>query len=566
MGSRKKVFYLTVVFGVIGSINTVLILSLFGLLVDRFSKVARHEGSVSGVLVVLGYLLAAYFLNAILSFLQERGSNIFRHAAHIQARAISYEHLERLPATFFDKNRPGAVMQRANNAVGRFINWLASFSNNGIYTIAIPVFSLIPIFYFSPLIGIVVLIGLSCSITVQVLKTSKRQPLQRVADAAWEDFFGVFGEIVANIQTARTSFPLKRVRKLYDRALAGHFDPLGEKVKIEEKYNFLLYTLEGITIVTALVLATKLGLDGEIGVTAFVAILGLVRSSVNTMRSVGNLYDGYTSSLIEAERYLMFLDEPVDDLDATDAEDIKTINTIEFKDVTFDYPDGKADALNKVSFSVSLGENIAIVGKSGSGKTTVTKLIQRFYAPNSGLILINGKNIGSFTQESLRAATGSVMQEVVLFHTTIRENINFVKPGLTDGDLWSALRMANADGFVKELADGLDTVIGERGVRLSGGQRQRIAIARAVIKDPSFVLLDEATSALDSVSEKHVQAGLTKLLNGRTAITIAHRLSTISHADKIIVMDKGKIVEQGTFEELKKAKGTFADLLTHQQL
>jgi ATP-binding cassette subfamily B protein len=217
-----------------------------------------------------------------------------------------------------------------------------------------------------------------------------------------------------------------------------------------------------------------------------------------------------------------------------------------------------------LTLHIKPGERIGLAGHSGGGKTTLTKLILRFADVTKGAIAIDGQNIADVSQDSLRSAIAYVPQEPYLFHRSLRENIAYARPDATDDEVMLAVKRANAYEFIKNLPDGLDTIVGERGVKLSGGQRQRIAIARAILKDAPILILDEATSALDSESEKLIQNALTKLMKGRTSIVVAHRLSTIAQLDRIIVLENGSIAEQGSHSELLQHKGIYATLWAHQ--
>jgi ATP-binding cassette subfamily B protein len=238
---------------------------------------------------------------------------------------------------------------------------------------------------------------------------------------------------------------------------------------------------------------------------------------------------------------------------------------IEFREVVFVH-DGAEDALfDGLSISIKAGEKVGLVGHSGSGKTTFTRLLLRFSDIDGGEVLIDGQNIAQITQNDLRRAIAYVPQEPLLFHRTIRENIAYGKPDASAEEIETAARQANAHDFIVGLPIGYETLVGERGVKLSGGQRQRVAIARAILKDAPILVLDEATSSLDSESEALIQDALWKLMEGRTAIVVAHRLSTIQHMDRIVVLDNGVIIEQGSHHELLKRKnGTYAKLWQRQ--
>lgn len=281
----------------------------------------------------------------------------------------------------------------------------------------------------------------------------------------------------------------------------------------------------------------------------FIFITGLVAGSIGGLAAqMGSI----NRSLGVIENVMEILDQKTEDISLEKLPDTKKINgNITFKNVNFRYPSRQdVEVLGGVNFEVKSGQTVALVGSSGSGKSTIAALIQRFYDPTSGAILFDEKNAFDYTLQELRSQMAYVPQEVILFGGTIKENIAYGKPEATDDEIKNAAAKANALGFIESFPDGFNTVVGERGIQLSGGQRQRIAIARAVLRNPTVLLLDEATSALDSESEQLVQSALDNLMLGRTSLVIAHRLSTIRNADLIVVLEKGKVVESGTHQEL----------------
>ena len=323
----------------------------------------------------------------------------------------------------------------------------------------------------------------------------------------------------------------------------------------------------GITAVAIiLVFGGSLVMKGSLNAAGFIAFIAAFSQITRPVRAFIDQFANINQGVAAGERLFAVLDSENDIKDAPDAEEFKGINDkIEFRDVHFSYDDTR-EIIHGVSFEVRKGETVALVGPSGGGKSTLSELMERFYDANSGDILFDGKSIRSFKQESLRAAMSLVSQETVLFNDTIRNNIALGRMDATDEEIIEACKVANAHNFISESPDGYDTNIGDRGTKLSGGQRQRLSIARAVLKNPEFLILDEATSALDTESEKLVQDALTKLLKGRTSIVIAHRLSTIMNADRIFVIDEGRIVEEGKHEDLLAQGGVYAKLVELQNV
>ena len=324
--------------------------------------------------------------------------------------------------------------------------------------------------------------------------------------------------------------------------------------------EFLGISAVGVILVFGGWLVFKDALSPE-GFIAFIAMFSQITRPVRTFI---DQFSNINQGIAAGERIFSIIDAQSEIQDKPGAIELDGLkDKIEFRDIHFSY-DGSREVIEGISFEIKRGETVALVGPSGGGKSTLSELIPRFYDVKAGDILIDGVSVRDYTQDSLRAHMSVVAQDTVLFNDTIEGNIAMGKAGATHDEIVEAARIANADCFIQEAPEGYQTNIGDRGVKLSGGQRQRLSIARAVLKNPEILILDEATSALDTESEKLVQDALNKLLVGRTSVVIAHRLSTIHNADKIIVVDHGRVAEQGTHTELLAKGGIYAKLIELQ--
>ncbi|MBQ3027256.1 MAG: ABC transporter ATP-binding protein [Alistipes sp.] len=323
----------------------------------------------------------------------------------------------------------------------------------------------------------------------------------------------------------------------------------------------------GITAVAIiLVFGGSLVMSGSLSGAGFIAFIAAFSQITRPVRAFIDQFANINQGVAAGERIFAVLDDRNLITDASDAKEFTGFkDKVEFRNVHFSYDESR-EIIHGVSFEVRKGETVALVGPSGGGKSTLSELMERFYDTDKGDILFDGVSIRDYKQDSLRAAMSLVSQETVLFNDTIKSNIALGRTDATDEEIVVACKVANAHNFIVESPEGYDTNIGDRGTKLSGGQRQRLSIARAVLKNPEFLILDEATSALDTESEKLVQEALTKLLKGRTSVVIAHRLSTIMNADRIFVIDEGRIVEEGKHEELLAKGGVYAKLVELQNV
>ena len=329
--------------------------------------------------------------------------------------------------------------------------------------------------------------------------------------------------------------------------------------------NFGQAAIIAIGVTGIMFLAAQGVVDGELTLGDLVLINAMMLQLFLPLNFLGIIYRSLKYALADMDMVLKLLKRPVEITDRADARPLQIDRaSIEFRDVGFHYNPDRT-ILEQINFKLNDGEKLAIVGPSGAGKSTIARLLFRFYDIQQGQILISGQDIAGVTQQSLREAIGIVPQDTVLFNDSIRYNIQYARPDASFEAVREAARLADVDAFISQLPEGYDTLVGERGLKLSGGEKQRVAIARVLLKDPAILVFDEATSSLDSQSEKNILGALTRISHNKTTLVIAHRLSTVVDADRIIVLEQGRVCEQGNHESLVAAGGLYANLWQMQQ-
>jgi ATP-binding cassette subfamily B protein len=383
--------------------------------------------------------------------------------------------------------------------------------------------------------------------------------------AASNKVSGNLADTISNILAVKTSGAEKQEIKTFNTTTSSwrkaSLATMGSFLKVSTVYS----SISGAVRIGALVFAVLAAKNDMISIASIYLIVTYTASVAQNLWNMNGIMRSYNRVMGDALEMTTILDHPMSIINtSTDTMKI-THGAIDMNSMTFTHDEGDGATLFRdFNLTIKPGEKVGLVGPSGSGKTSLTKLLLRLSDIDSGSITIDGQAINNVTQESLRTSIAYVPQEPLLFHRTIRENIAYGRPSATQKEIETAAKKAGAYTFITELTDGFDTLVGERGIKLSGGQRQRIAIARAILKDAPILVLDEATSALDSESEKLIQDSLDDLMKNRTSIVIAHRLSTIAKLDRIIVLDKGSIIEDGSHDELLKKKGVYARLWSHQ--
>ncbi|EJF99359.1 ABC transporter ATP-binding protein [Flavobacterium sp. F52] len=546
-GHHKWKFFIGLIFLLLTGATALAFPKLMGMLVDCVKNKNGDEANQ----IALG-LIVILFLQSFFSFFRLSLFVNFTENTLANLRLALYTNLVKLPMTFFSQKRVGELNSRISADITQIQDTLtttiAEFLRQfiliigGIILLATESFKLTLL-----MLSVVPLVAIAAVVFGRFIRKYSKKVQDQVAES----------QVIVEETMQGISIVKAFANEWYE--IARYKGKISEVVKLAIKggkyrgyfASFIIFCLFG-AIVAVVWYGVRLSIAGEMSVGQLISFVLYSTFVGASFGGIAELYAQIQKAIGATERVFELLDESPEKINSDlnkNQEKIK--GNVAFKNVAFSYPTRQEiQVLKDVNFSAEFGQKIAIVGPSGAGKSTISSLLLRFYDITSGEISVDGKNIYDYDLENLRGNMSIVPQDVILFGGTIRENIAYGKPDATDEEIIQAAKQANAFNFVDSFPEKFETLVGERGVKLSGGQRQRIAIARALLKNPSILILDEATSSLDSESEKLVQEALEVLMEGRTSIIIAHRLSTIRNADKILVLDNGKISEEGTHQEL----------------
>lgn len=535
-------------------------------LIDRLTTQPLNAGTIDFITRISAIALIVFVARAIMQFIRSYAAHKAGWGVVSDARRLVYQHIQKLSLRFYEDKQTGQLMSRIINDTDLFERMIAhalpDVIVNGITLVGVTVILLsmnvnLTLLTLIP-IPIIVLALIGYSKLVRPAFKTRQQSLGEL-NAVLNDSLSGIREVKA---FAREEDALDKVDDKIQLVLTKNLRAL----KLMAIFNPIFDFAAGIGQLLVIYFGARMAITGSLSIADLVAFFLYLDSFYTPVRNLGNSMEAVQESLAGFERIADILtvspeiaspEEP-----HTFTEPIKGV--VRFENVCFYYNQGE-EVLTDISLDIPAGSTVALVGPTGVGKTTLVSLIPRFYDVIDGKVSIDGVDVREIELDQLHQSVSMVLQDVFLFHGTVRENILFGKPGATEEEMIRAAEIANATEFIDHMPNGYDTLIGERGVKLSGGQKQRLSIARAVLKDSPILILDEATSSVDTETELLIQQALERLIKGRTTIIIAHRLSTVRNADRIVALEGTKIVEAGTHEELLVKKGLYHKLYTAQQ-
>lgn len=568
LSDHKRVLFGTLLLATINQVFSMLDPQIFRLVIDRFasnpSAHAAHEYALGAGLLLLGTISVA-FISRLAKNFQDYYTSVITQKVGTKLYTDALAHAFSLPYLVFEDERSGAILERFQKARDSIQTFITSAINTVFLTLIGIVFVLIYSFFTHWSIGLfyVSIIPILGLVTFTLGKKIKSIQSQIVKERAV--LLGSSTETLRNVELVKSlGLEDQEVARLNDTNQKILNLELS-KVKVVRRLSFIQGTFINFLRTSLLFLMLWLIFTKAISLGELFAILFYSFYIFGPLYELGTVSANYYEAKASLEAVDVFLKREPEEKPAH-PKIFESVDSVSFKNVSFSYQDKDTDAIKNISFNIKKGSTVAFVGPSGSGKSTIIKLLTSLYSPKEGDITINNISMKDIAKDLLRKKIGLVLQETQLFAGTIKENLLFANPDATDASIIGALTEAQAEYLITRNAEGIETKIGEGGIKLSGGERQRLAIARALVRTPELLIFDEATSALDSITEKQITETIKKLNVGKniTQVLVAHRLSTILHADTIYVLEKGALVEEGTHEQLLAKKGLYAALYREQ--
>jgi ATP-binding cassette, subfamily B, bacterial len=566
---RVAPFFAELRWGVLGVVSLAMVTAALSgaeplLLMHLFDSLSAKEGSTTFVWMVAG-LLVLLLVREVLSGLLDCLVWRVRIGASYGMLKATVERLHALPLSYHRKVGVGAIMTKIDRGISGAV---AAFSEAAFHLLPAVVYLVVAATIMLRLdlrLGLLVIAFAPVPAIVGALASKEQTARERTLMDRWTKLFSRFNEVLSGILLVK-SFAMEDAEKQrFLRGVSEANDIVVRGVATDARTTAVKNAVMAISRVAAMAVGGYLVVHGRMTVGTLIAFVGYVGGLFNPVQAITGLFQTLRRGVVAVETVQSILDANDSLADAPDAVDCGELRgEVELRDLEFGYRESRPPVLRGIDLHVEPGETIALVGPSGSGKSTVVGLLQRLYDPTSGAVLLDGKDLRTLKQRSIRQQIGVVLQEGLLFSDSVRDNIAFGRPGASMEQIEAAAKAAKAHDFIMALPRGYDTEVGERGATLSGGERQRIAIARALLKDPPILILDEATSALDADSEADVSEALSRLCQGRTTFIIAHRLTTVTRADRIVVLRDGVIHEMGTHATLMRRRGYYASIVARQ--
>lgn len=566
---HKKILFFALVLATINQVFSLLDPQIFRLLIDNYaSKVGEltRADFLKGVVLLLLAFIGVAFVSRVAKNIQDYYVSVISQRVGAGMYEKSVDHTFSLPFVVFEDRRSGEILGKLQKARSDSQTLIENFINIVFLSLVGILFVVIYAFYVNWLIGVsyfllVPIVGTFTFVLSRKIKAAQKDIVKETAELA-----GSTTETLRNVELVKSlgleKQEIKRLNKVNEKILNLELS----KIKMIRKLSFLQGTLVNAMRAILTFIMLWLILEGSISLGEFFSLFIYSFFIFSPLASFGTVASQYQEARASNEQLEEILNLPPEK-EPKDAIELGILESVSFKDVEFHYNGSDVPSISEINLSARAGETIALVGPSGSGKSTLIKLIVGLYKPDKGKLLLNGVSSNEINYNAVRRKIGFVSQETQLFAGTIKENLLFVNPEASDKDCLKVLELASILHILERGNNGLDTKIGEGGIKLSGGERQRLAIARALLRSPELLIFDEATSSLDSLTEKEITSTIRKILDSRPnliTIIVAHRLSTVSHADKIYVLEKGKIVEEGNHNNLLKKEGLYAALWREQ--
>lgn len=557
-GPYKGWFFLDMAMATLSSVLSI----ISPLLVRKILALIGVEGALSTIVILLSAVLAFYALGSLFSYIRIKWGHYLGVWIENDMRRDLFNHLQKLSFSYFDRHKTGDIMSRISNDLFN----IAEVAHHGPEDVVISLLTIIGAYLLMFIINapmatvsiiplpVMAIYGIVFNRKLKKRNRAIRKSISEINVTAENSIQGI-REVKAFSQEG---FQEKKFSSSNEKLKNSREQMYSSMAQYHAGMEFMRQLYYFITIAGGIILIMKGTMDTA-DLTTFILYVSVVLPPIDRLI---NFTEQFTQGIASFERFIEIMDTSPDITDAANAKPLEVKNgDIKYSDVSFSYTEGEKEiVIDGLDLHIPGGKRVALVGESGAGKSTTVSLLARFYERSGGMITIDGQDINTVTQDSLHKSIGFVQQNIFLFDSSIRENLRYGKSDATDEELWHALEWANLADFVRSLPEGLDTQVGEHGTRLSGGQKQRLSIARVFLKNPPILVFDEATSSLDTESETLIQSAFNRLSKGRTSIIIAHRLSTVIDCDIIFVLDKGRVVEKGTHDELIAQKGLYYKL------